>query len=361
MINKTEEISTLFDHDSSRAINALNHAHFIAFAPYVWEASSLLKEYRILNIIEDTDGITLKEIVDQVEISLYGARILLEAGMGIGLVYRKDEKFHLTKTGYFFLNDKSVVTNFNFMKDVCYEGAPSLKESIENAKPVGLKKLGSWETIYDGLSVLPEPAKKSWFDFDHHYSDITFDELLPIVFDYQPKKILDIGGNTGRWALRCLNYNKEVQLGLVDLGVQLDVAKKNIAEANFSDRATFHEMNVLVPENELPKGYDVMWMSQFLDCFSDDQILSILKKCHQAADDNTTIFINETFWDLQRFEISAFVLQMTSLYFTTMANGTSQMYDSKVFFKLIDEAGFNIVEQHNMKGIGHTILVLKKK
>ncbi len=360
-MDTTKERAMLFDNDSSKAIDAINHAHFIAFAPYVWEATSLLKEKNILTIIQKSDGITIEEIVDQVDISHYGVRILIEAGMGIGLVYRKKDRIFLSKTGYFFLNDKSVVTNYNFMKDVCYEGADSLQESIENSKPEGLKKLGKWKHIYEGLPYLPQKAKDSWFKFDHHYSDITFDELLPLVFEVQPKKIMDIGGNTGRWALNCMNYNKDVELGLVDLDVQLNVAKEAIADAGFADRTSYHEMDIRKPENNLPKGYDVIWMSQFLDCFSDDQIVAILKKCYQVADENTTIFINETFWDLQDFEISAFALQMTSLYFTTMANGCSQMYDSKVFFKLIDKAGFKIVDQHNMKGIAHTLLALKKK
>ena len=356
-----EEKAMLFETDSSKAIDAINHAHFIAFAPYVWEATSLLKEKNILDIIQAADGITIEEIVAQVDISHYGVRILLEAGLGIRLVYRKDEKFHLTKTGYFFLNDKSVVANFNFMKNVCYEGAASLEDSIKNSKPEGLKVFGSWGHIYEGLPVLPEKAKKSWFDFDHHYSDITFEQLLPLVFNHEPKRIMDIGGNTGRWALQCMEYNEDVEMGLVDLGVQLNVAKQEIEKTGFSNRTSYHQMDIREPENKLPKGYDVIWMSQFLDCFSDDQIVAILKKCHEALDQDGTIFINETFWDLQDFEISAFALQMTSLYFTTMANGCSQMYDSKVFLKLIDRAGFKVIEQHNMQGIAHTLLMLKKK
>src|SRR5690554_6229951 len=94
---------------------------------------------------------------------------------------------------------------------------------------------------------------------------------------------MDIGANTGKWSLKCMEYDKEVELGLVDLGVQLNVAKQNIEEANFGDRATYHEMDIRDPKNTLPKGYDIIWMSQFLDCFSDEQIVDILKKCHAAA------------------------------------------------------------------------------
>lgn len=247
------------------------------------------------------------------------------------------------------------------MRDVCYKGASSLEKSIENEKPEGLKTIGPWKTLYEGLSQFPQPAKDSWFNFDHFYSDQSFEEILPIVFKNLPGSILDIGGNTGKWTLNCLRYDANVQMGIVDLPGQLRVAEKNIADAGFSGRCNYHEMDVLIPENQLPKGYDVIWMSQFLDCFSDEQIVSILQKCHLAADDDTTIFINETFWDCQKYETSAFALQMTSLYFTTIANGNSQMYDSKVFIKLIEQAGFKILNQYHDIGYGHTLLELKKK
>jgi hypothetical protein len=44
-----------------------------------------------------------------------------------------------------------------------------------------------------------------------------------------------------------------------------------------------------------------------------------------------------------------------------MANGNSQMYDSEVFFKLIEEAGFKVVQQYDNIGLSHTILELQKK
>ncbi len=208
---------------------------------------------------------------------------------------------------------------------------------------------------------IPLPAKESWLAFDHYYSDNAFPEALPLVFEVPPVRMLDIGGNTGKWTLQCLQYNPDVQMGIVDLPGQLKMAAQNIDAAGFTGRVAYHEHNVLNPELELPTGYDTIWMSQFLDCFADKEIVAILEKCHRVADENTRIFINETFWDRQRFPTSAFALQMTSLYFTTMANGNSQMYDSVVFYDLVDKAGFKIVKQHDLIGLSHTIIELRKK
>jgi len=362
-VTEKKPVKRLFEEDTKPAVQAAKDAQLIAFAPYVFHASVILRDKGILKYIEDkrTDGSTIQEVADEVSMSYYGARVLMEAALGIGLLYRKNGKYFLTKTGHIFINHPMARINTDFMRDVCYDGAKDLEASLQDGKPRGLRHLGDWETIYQGLSILPEPAKSSWFAFDHYYSDHAFPEILPLVFDLTPSKILDIGANTGKWALACLDYNKDVHIGLLDLQVQLNVAKKKIEEAGWNDKVTFHPHNILDNEMKLPGGYDVIFMSQFLDCFSDREIVAILKKCHEALPDNGRVFINETFWDCQRVEAPAFSLQMSSLYFTTMANGNSQMYDSEVYLQLMVETGFEVVKQYDNIGLSHTILELKKK
>ena len=352
----------MFSTDKKSALDAISHAQFIAFAPYIFQASVLLRDKGILKHLESkrSAGDTLDATATATGLRLYEVRVLLEAGLGIGLVHRKEDVYFLSKTGHFFLNDAMTRVNTDFMRDVCYDGAQDLEASLKDGKPRGLRHLGDWDTIYQGLSILPEPANHSWFAFDHYYSDNAFPEALPLVFDHAPKKILDIGSNTGKWALACLDHNESVELGLVDLQVQLNVATKNLNDAGYNARYKAFACDMLDPESKLPEGYDIIWMSQFLDCFADSEIVAILQKCHAALPDNGRVFINETFWDCQRFEASAMSLQMTSLYFTTMANGNSQMYDSLVFKKFIDQAGFVVLQQHNNIGLGHTILELKK-
>jgi hypothetical protein len=70
--------------------------------------------------------------------------------------------------------------------------------------------------------------------------------------------------------------------------------------------------------------------------------------------------ILEAFWDNQRFEAAAFCLQQTSVYFTALANGNSQMYHSAVFIRCVEEAGFFIEERIDDIGLSHTLLKCKK-
>lgn len=354
---------TFFTKENRTAFEAIEYAQWIAYAPMVFQASRILRDSGILLAVENsgTSGITIDEIVLKVQWPAYSVRVLLESGLGIGLVIVNDEKYTLTKTGHFILNDKMTNVNMNFTNDVCYQGLFDLEESLKSQKPIGLKVLGDWETIYEGLSILPEKAKKSWFEFDHFYSDDVFPTVLPLVFKYKPKKIMDIGGNTGKWAMHCAKFDADVSVTIVDLPGQVNLAKKNIEKENLSNRISFHETNMLDVNQELPKGHDTIWMSQFLDCFSDNEITSILTKCHNAITDDGVVYILEPFWDCQRFESAAFSLQQTSLYFTAMANGNSQMYHSEVFKKCIDLANLEIVEQTDRIGACQTLLKCRKK
>ena len=177
------------------------------------------------------------------------------------------------------------------------------------------------------------------------------------MFKENPKLIFDIGGNTGKWAFACCNYNKDVQIKILDLPVQLNVSKKNAEEKNLLDRISFHPINLLDASQKVPQGADAIWMSQFLDCFSKEEIVTILKNVKDAANEKTFVYIMELFIDNQRFDAANFSLTATSLYFTIIANGNSKMYSIKVMNELVAEAGLKVVETFPLIGDSyHTIL-----
>ncbi|MBI3883437.1 MAG: methyltransferase domain-containing protein, partial [Sphingobacteriales bacterium] len=311
-----------FNKETKSGLEAMEAAQWIAFAPVVFQSARVLRDSGILKVIDESSstGVTLEEIAEKVDISFYGVRVLVESGLGIGLVIVNDHKYTLTKTGYFILKDRLTKVNLDFVHDVCYKGLFTLEESIAQGKPVGLKEIGNWDTLYQGLSEFPEKIKKSWLDFDHYFSDDAFPLVLPKVYNGSVKKLLDIGGNTGKWSIASVQYAEDVHVTIMDLPGQLNMAMAKIAELGLSDRISFTAGNVLDESVKFPKGFDAIWMSQFLDCFSDVEIISILKRCYNALDENGRVFVMEPFWDNQKFEVAAFCLQQTSLYFTAIAN-----------------------------------------
>lgn len=343
--------------EQGNALEAKSLAQWIAFAPFVFQATVAMRDLGLLATIEAAGeaGIDTVRLADQVGLSKYSTSVLLDFAVDIGLVEESGGTYILAKTGYFILNDEMTTVNINFTRDVCYQALGTLGESVRDGKPRGLIALGDWNNLYDGLTHLPDSASDSWFEFDHFYSDRAFEQLLPIVFSDPVREILDIGGNTGRWAERCLAYDSQVRVTIMDLPGQLEIARKNLSAEGYGDRFNTYSINVLRDNHPYYKGADVIWMSQFLDCFSEQEILQILGNTVAVMDDRTVLYITELFWNRQKFDAARFSLNAISLYFTCIANGKSRMYHSEDMKALVRRAGLVVEREIDDIGEGHTV------
>jgi len=350
-----------YSKEQMSALDAQRLAHEISFGPVVFHVSRLMVKFGILQMLLDSDeGLTLEKIAEKSNLSKYACQCLLESSLTIGTVLFQDGKFICSKAGWFLNNDPIVKVSIDFNYDVNYLGLFHLEEALLNGKPEGLKVFGSWDTIYEGLSQLPEQVQKSWFRFDHYYSDQSFDEALQIVFENEPKTLLDVGGNTGRWALRCVDYNADVQVTIMDLPQQIRLMNNNIAGKNGADRIHGYGCNLLDKTVPFPNGFNAIWLSQFLDCFSDDEVTCILSRAAQSMNAGSRLYIMETFWDRQRFETAAYALTQISIYFTALANGNSKMYHSDDMIRCIENAGLAVEQIKDGIGKGHSIVICKK-
>ena len=354
----TPLVAKQYTQEQLSAQEAQHLAHEIAFAPVVFQVSRLMVKFGILEaLFAYPEGLTQEEIAQQTQLSPYAVQVLLEASLSIGTVIVQQERFLLTKAGWFLLKDDAVRVNMEFIHQVCYQGLFYMEEALKEGKPEGLKVFGNWPTIYEGLSSLPQEAQEKWFAFDHYYSDNSFTEALEIVFVNPVGKLLDVGGNTGRWALQCVGYNPEVEVTIMDLPQQLALMQKATEGKKGAERIKQYPANLLDEQVVFPKGFDVIWMSQFLDCFSPEQVTHILRRAAQAMDSHTRLYILESYWDRQRHETGAYCLTQISLYFSVMANGNSKMYYSQDMIRCAEQAGLTIEKIYDDLGKGHSIFV----
>jgi len=351
-----------FGSDEKSALEAKSAAAELAFAPMMFQASRALRDLGILEALVEhgRDGRSLDELVSELRLPRYGVSVLLDAGLSIGLVRMESERFFLTKTGYFWIRDPMTRINTDFINDVCYQGMFHLREAIESGNPAGLQVFGNWPTIYEGLFELPDNVQDSWFAFEHYYSDLVFPAVLPIVFANKPASLLDIGGNTGKWALACTAYDPDIRVTIVDLPTQIEVAMRNAEEAGVGDRVDGLAVNLSDASQPLPKDQDVIWMSQFLDCFSKPDIASILTRVRHAMNTDSRVYILEAYWDRQKFSASSYSLNAMSLYFTCLANGSSRMYHSEDMHQLIREAALDVEAEYDNLGVSHTLTICRK-
>jgi SAM-dependent methyltransferase len=369
-----ERLKRVFSHEQYNAQQAQELAHLYSWGPVIFQVCRLLIKYGILDMLHDRrEGMTQAEIASATGLSDYAVKCLMESALTthIVLIDPDTDRFTLAKTGWFLLRDTMIRADIDFNHDVNYEGWFVLDKALEEGRPTGLAHFGNWPTIYEGLSSLPEHVQKSWFGFDHYYSDHSFDEALEIISQVRPAKansqqlhLLDVGGNTGRFALRCVQYSPTMEVTICDLPQQLRLMEQATAGKKGAERIHGVGLNLLDEQSVFPAEphYDVIWMSQFLDCFNEAQIVSILRRAAAILDADSRIFIMETLWDRQDYVPAAMSLTMTSLYFTALANGNSKMYNTDDMTRLIHAAGLEIETIHDRIGNGgHSIIVCRKR
>jgi hypothetical protein len=349
-----------FSPERQSAFAARFEAQKIAFGPVVFQCVRYAWKRGMLQALADAGGtgLTVPELAATGRWTEYALKVVLETCLSAGVVYLHGGRYALDKAGFCVLTDAITQINLDFNHDVCYEGLFKLEQSLDQEKPLGLAALGAWPTLYEGMSELPEPAKSSWFAFDHHYSDTSFPAILPDVFATAPRHVMDIGANTGKFSCAALAYHPSVQLHLVDLARQLAEADGALRAAGpqVRARAHLHPADLLDPTLALAPGMDVIWMSQFLSCFSEPAIASVLERAAGALAPRGQLLIMDTFWDRQRYDIAAYCLINTSPYFTAMASGNSKIYESGDYIRLAEAAGLRLLTVRDDIGYCHSLL-----
>ncbi len=341
-----------------RGLAARFEAQKIAFGPVVFQCARMAWKSGLLAQIElaDKAGATITELAASCSLSAYALSVVLETALAAGMVKRTAGRYTLTRVGDNILHDELTQINIDYIHDVCYAGLFFLEASLREEKPLGLKAFGDWSTIYEGLSELPEPARTSWFNFDHHYSNSAFSSALVHVFANKPRRLMDVGANTGKWSVQCLRHDPELRITLLDLPIQLARAQIALQHAGVLERADLYPIDVLDFNAPFPHNMDAVWMSQFLTCFGIDAIGHIFRRSAECLEYGGSVWVLDTFWDRQKYDIASYCVINTSPYFTAIASGNSKMYESTAIIASAESNGLRLIEIVDDLGICHSLL-----
>jgi hypothetical protein len=335
------------------SLEALFDAQRIAFAPIAFQVARVLRDAGVLAALDAAapNHLDAESLAEKVGLSLYGVTVLLECGLGAGLVaLDDDDRWSLTKTGWCVEHDPMTRANMDFVHEVCWKPMFLLEQAIRDGKPSGLGELpggfGASDTVYDALSHLPEKTREAWLRFDHFYSDGAFERALDVVLATKPRRLCDLGANTGRFAQACLRRaDAGMTMFLADLPGQLGMAENELRKAGLLERATMHPLDVRTAEARLPTEVDAVWMSQFL-----------FRKTRDALARGGSVWVLDTFWDRQRHDIAAYCLVHSSPYFTAVANGNSRMYRAGEIEGAARRAGLVLQGATDGLGLSHSLL-----
>lgn len=332
-------------------------AQRIAFAPLLFEAARIARDTGALALLARAfpESVPLAEIASSIGLNAYPTGLLVEACVSLGMASREAQQYRLTGVGLAFLTDTRVRVSTDFVHHVCYRGAFMLEDALRSGTPSGLATLGGWSTIYEGIPDLPDATRRSWYAFDHLYSDGVFPRAVRVLQQRQVQRVLDVGSNTGRFATLAA---ASMSVTMLDHETELRVARRNVDEAGVGARVSTAALDLRDPSAVFPADFDAVWMSQVLDCFAEHEIVSILERARGALRPGGRAYVVESFTDRQPTEAARVALHGLSLYFACIANGTSRMYGSTDLLRCAAAAGL-VVDEDRTLGPWHTLLVLR--
>ena len=368
-------------------LTVLEDAQRLAFAPFIFEAAAAALRLGVLDALSATPGMSARELAAQTKLSLYAVEVMTDLLVPAGILRRtarageagraadgaaQCEKrltgLALTETGDLLVYDEMTRANFFFTESVCYDALGRTRASLTEGRPAGLEVFNpDWKTIYPHLPELPDEARSAWFGFDHWHSDRAYegalDEITTIWGVAGPKKLADVGGNTGRFSKRFLERFPEARAVVVDLPVEVDALPERPELAGVKERLEGAAIDWLTAAEpaKLPAlaGVDLFWMSQFLDCFSHEEAVSILTRTRRAMAPGAKLAVLEPLVDEQRHRAAELSLAATSLYFTVLANGNSRFFNGAELRGVFREAGLTIEREVPDLGVSHTLFLLK--
>ena len=133
-MNLFQSESDRYTQEQLTAREAQRLAEYIAWGPVIFQVSRLMVKWGILDTLRDSlEGLTLEELKKQTALSTYALKILLEASLSIGtvLINKENDRYTISKTGWFLLNDPATRVNIDFNHDVNYRGMFYLDEALK--------------------------------------------------------------------------------------------------------------------------------------------------------------------------------------------------------------------------------------
>ena len=288
--------------------------------------------------ISDGPGFTVESLAEALDIHERPADMLLTGCAALGLLHKRDGRYHNTPLAEEFLvPGKPYYFGgwVRFADKRLYAGWHKLTEGLKTNRPT------TWDpdkqdSLFDGED--PEMLAVFW-EAMHSLSSFTARTLGGAVDFGKFSRLLDVGGGSGAYDIELCQLYPDLCSTVYDLPFVAEIAAKNVAKAGLSDRIDTVGGNFF-EDATFPEGHDAILLSMVLHDWTEENNRVILGKCHQALPSGGAVIINELLVnDDKTGPLPAALMSLNMLIETEGRNYTPAEYTS-----WLEELGFRGIE-----------------
>lgn len=236
------------------------------------------------------EALTTVEVADRRGLDARGAAMLLDALAAMELVHKREERYsatpfaaqYLAKSspdylGHIIMHHHHLVPGWARLDEAVRRGGP-VKESSSHGDDEGAR-----ESFLMGMfNLAMQGAPK----------------VVPLIDLAGRRRLLDLGGGPGTWAIHFCRQNTGLEAVVYDLPTTRRFAEETVARFGLGERIGFMEGDFL--ENDIPGGFDVVWLSHILHAYGPDQCAVILEKAVVALEPGGLLLVQEFILDDDR-------------------------------------------------------------
>ncbi|BBM82278.1 methyltransferase [Candidatus Uabimicrobium amorphum] len=297
---------------------------------------------------------TLQEVATQISAPEESTQKILTASVALGLLHKENEQYANTPATNALLVESSPAFMGNLFHHVCDVNPLwlNLTDAIRENSNRWLQTTGSAEGHFATLYKDPQRLRK-FMETMHFFNEQVAKALAEVVDFSSRKAILDVGGATG---ILCDIIHKKyphMQTTVYDLEEVCQISREFTEK--YDTNIAFHSGNFL--EEQLPSGFDVIYLGWVLHDWSTEIQLQLIEKCYEALPEGGMLLITENF--LAEDGSGPLFTSLLSLDMLVSTDGGGESTQSQ-YCERLQQNGFRDIEVKEHVG-GRSLIIAYKK
>lgn len=281
-------------------------------------------------------GKTALEAAKTLHTDTDGTTRLLNALAAMGLIQHIGDYYSNTNVSHTFLSKASdqYIGHMIMHHHHLVESWSRLDEAVTSGQPISEEKLIDENT-----------RRKHFLMGMYNNASLMAPNLVKAVDLSSRKKLLDLGGGPGTYAIHFCKTNPQLVATVYDLPTTRPFAEKTIERYKLAERIRF--VGGDYSADEIPGQYDVVWMSHIIHSEGRTMIERLLQKVMDALTPEGQVFIHDFFLE-DRHSGPLFPALFSLNMLVRTQEGRS--YSEKEIKAMLEKAGFNQIIRHEFKG-----------
>jgi hypothetical protein len=260
-----------------------NPGDLLEISGYFWKTAALHAAVKldVFTVVGDGQS-TADEISRQLNGARRGVARLLDALVAMDLLVKIDGKYANCPSGRTFLSKNSAkyIGHIIMHHHHLVESWSKLDQAVQSGKPIRSRS-----------SFSKEEWRESFLMGMFNMAMGLAPHLVPQIDLASRKRMLDLGGGPGTYAIHFCLHNPGLEAEVYDLPTTRPFAVKTIRQFELSDRISFVDGNYL--EDPIIGRYDVAWLSHILHGEGPEDCRMIIQKAVDALEPQGSIIIHE--------------------------------------------------------------------